>query len=123
MNEDTRIDRNPCRFKYSFKKTSEFFGITVKQLEVLFEEKKTHGNKVIIGSRSLSKGAYYRMKDQAITNITKAIMTISLLVSCDVISHDDVMNIIMTTSNLLDEDVPVDEIFIRLKNFLKKTLR
>ncbi len=123
MNKDVGVDKNPCKFKYSFKKTNEFFGITVKQLEVLFEEKKIHKNNVIIGSRSLSKGAFYRMKDQAITNITKSIMTISLLVSCDVISHDDVMNIIITTSNLLDEDVPVDEIFIRLKSFLKKMVR
>ncbi len=122
MKDMLHDELNPCKFKYSFKKMNNFFGITARQFDTIFTKKMIIKDKVIMENRTISKGAYYRVKDQAITNVTKSIMLVSLLVSCDIISYDDMISVVTTTSRLLEEDVPVDEIFKRLKGFLKNKL-
>jgi len=122
MNNKSISNGNPCKFKFSFKNLHKMFGLTTNQLHILLSEKRIEKNKVLLSEKTLSKGAYYRMKDQAITNITKSMMLISLLLSCDIISYDDMISIITTSSRLIEEDIPPNEIYDRIKDFLKRML-
>lgn len=123
MTDDRPQKESPCKFKYLFKKKYRFLGLTSTQLKIITSGKKVDNYKYQVGNKAISKGSYYRVRDQAITNITKSIMTISILISCDIISYDDLVTVITTTSKLLDEDVPIDEIYIKIKNYLKKTVK
>ncbi|HIQ12842.1 MAG TPA: hypothetical protein EYH44_00415 [Thermoprotei archaeon] len=123
MKDDGHVETKPCEFKYSFKKIRNYLGLTDVQLNTITAGKKVNRFKYQIGNKTVSKGSYYRVRDQAITNITKSIMTMTVLISCDIISHDDLITIITTTAKLIDEGIHIEEIFFKLKEYFKKTIK
>ncbi len=119
-NENQR--ENICNFKSPFKEFNKYFHITYNQLKVIVSQKKVVEDKIYLKDKTMSKGAYYRIKRQAISNITKTIMTVAMLNECDIISYHDITSLIITISHMISEDIPIDQVYEKILSYLKANL-
>ncbi len=106
------------KFTRSFKKLKRYTHLSNKQLETLVNKPKQG---YTVGGKTISKGAYFRIREQAVDNITKSIMTLALASHCDIISHHDVITTITKIMELLDEDVQLEKIYKVIREILRNS--
>jgi len=109
-----------CRFTRLGKKIDKTSNITAKQLYTLTIQ-RTEKTYDILG-REVKRGTFHRVKSQGIDNVTKAMMTLSFLIACDVISPDDIMSIITKITSLLLEDVDPEKIYLIVRDHIRRSL-
>jgi len=91
-------------------------GLTYKQLKILliwikmkeYDIKK--GYKIYVNkNKSISQGTFYRILSQARKNIKKAIVTLILLLSIDLININDLQKLFELINRMKVDDVIYDE--------------
>ncbi|GEM_PF-4875583 len=114
---------SPCNFKRSFKKILNISFLTETQIKTLICDAEIKGKKVIIDKKVISKGSYYRTRNQAIQNIVRSIMTLAVISYHDIINPNDVANLIIMISSLIEEDIDTQDIGLTITRFIKTKLR
>ena len=110
-----------CKFTRLGKKIDKISSITARQLYTLTMQNRSN-NYQILGKR-VKRGTFHRVRSQGIDNVTKSLMTLSLLVACDVISLDDITTIIQRITSLLEEDIDPEDMFRIIRKYLKESFQ
>ena len=104
--------------------------LTHTQLEILLDyiTRKQRGvriknvdDSITVGKKKIKRGTYYRILKSARNKIAKAILTMILITSLDIISHHDIISILERTSSL---DITIEniEIYDHLIDMIKDSV-
>jgi hypothetical protein len=82
---------------------------------------KTSNDMVRLSNRTVKRGTYYRILRQARDKLSKSIITLLLATKLDIISHQDVTNILEGVVNI---DITLDniEIYETIINMIKTSI-
>ncbi len=108
-----------CKFTRLGKKIDRISSITSRQLYTLTVQRQSKTYQIL--GKKVKRGTFHRVRNQGIDNVTKSMMTLSLLVACDVISLDDIIAIIQRITSLLDEDIDPEHLFRIIREHLRKS--
>ena len=101
---------------------------THTQLQILLDyiyrkEKKipitSQKKEVVLHNKKIKRGTYYKTLDKSKNKIYKSIITIILITSLGIISHDDITSLLNKTT-FLDIDIENLEVYEKLIEKLKK---
>jgi len=96
------------KFTHRFKKIKKFTHLTDRQLEAIIKKQRKN---YALGEKTVTKSTYYTIRSQGFDNITRSIMTLAVMIHCDIIHPNDVHMIITKIANLLDEEVDLEKIY------------